>query len=115
VHTQRKVSVHEQREEGGTKMAAPMRADRKSNRLGLRLSGAQNAVLRAASEVEGTTVSDFVLRHATRAAEDTLADRRLFVLAEREWALFNALLERPETEVPKLRELMTAPSVFDEE
>src|SRR3954453_9924640 len=95
-------------------MATP-RAVRKSDRLGLRLSAAQSAVLRAASEAEGTAVTDFVLRSAMRAAEASLAGRRAFVIDEERWAELSAALDRPPAEVPGLRELLDSPSVFDEE
>jgi uncharacterized protein (DUF1778 family) len=95
-------------------MATP-RAVRKSDRLGLRLSAAQSALLRAASEAEGTTVTDFVLRSAMRAAETSLADRRVFVRDEETWAELTSMLERRPAEVPGLRELLESPSVFDEE
>jgi uncharacterized protein (DUF1778 family) len=97
-------------------MAAPRRDDdqRKSQRLGLRTSEAQRALLVAASQAEGTTVSDFVLRHATRAAEDVLADRRVFVVSSEVWDRFTAALDRPAADVPGLAELMNTPTVLDE-
>lgn len=97
-------------------MAAPMRdeSQRKSERLGLRTSEAQRALLVAASQAEGTTVSDFVLRHATRAAEDVLADRRVFMVSTEVWDRFTAALDRPAADVPGLVELMNTPTVLDE-
>lgn len=86
---------------------------RKGDRLGLRATESQRELLRAASQVEGTTVSEFVLRHATRAAENVLADRRMFILPAPTWDEFSSILERPEQEVPKLRELMQSPTVLD--
>jgi uncharacterized protein (DUF1778 family) len=87
---------------------------RKSERLGLRASESQRALLAAASRVEGTTVSDFVLRHATRAAEDVLADRRVFLASEELWQRFSAALDRPAADVPGLDELMNTPTILDE-
>ncbi len=97
-------------------MAAPMRDDsqRKSQRLGLRTSEAQRALLVAASQAEGTTVSDFVLRHATRAAEDVLADRRVFMVSGDVWDRFSAALDRPAADVQGLSELMNTPTVLDD-
>ncbi len=91
-----------------------VREAKKTERLGLRVSASQNAILRAASEAEGTSVTDFVLRYALRAAEDGLADRRLFVLSSDRFDSFAARLELPATEIPKLRDLMTSPTVLDE-
>ena len=97
-------------------MAAPIRDDspRKSQRLGLRTSEAQRALLVAASQAEGTTVSDFVLRHATRAAQNVLADRRVFMVSGEVWDRFAAALDRPAEDVAGLAELMNAPTVLDE-
>lgn len=82
----------------------------KTERLGLRVTADQRSLLEAASQAEGATVTEFVLEHATRAAEDVLADRRVFTLDERRWTQFAALLDRPAAEVPGLRELMLDPS-----
>jgi uncharacterized protein (DUF1778 family) len=43
----------------------------------------------------GDTVSGFVLRAATEAAADILADRRTFVLDEQAWQVFDQALSRP--------------------
>lgn len=97
-------------------MATPMRDTnaRKSQRLGLRTSESQRALLVAASQAEGTTVSDFVLRHATRAAEDVLADRRVFMVSGEVWDRFSTALDRSAADVPGLNELMNTPTVLDE-
>lgn len=98
-------------------MAAPMRDEgqRKSERLGLRTSEAQRALLVAASRVEGTTVSDFVLRHATRAAEDVLADRRVFMVSAEVWDRFSAALDRPARDVEGLDDLVNTPTILDDD
>jgi uncharacterized protein (DUF1778 family) len=89
-------------------------SQRTSERLGLRASESQRALLLAASRVEGTTFSDFVLRHATRAAEDVLADRRVFMVSAEVWNRFSAALDRPAADVPGLDELMNTPTILDE-
>lgn len=101
---------------GGSDVAAPVRDEigRKSGRLGLRASESQRSLLVAASQAEGTTVSDFVLRHATRAAEEVLADRRVFMLSSEVWTRFTDALEKPAKDVPGLDELMKTPTVLDE-
>jgi uncharacterized protein (DUF1778 family) len=89
-------------------------AGRKSSRLGLRASEGQRSLLVAASEAEGTTVSDFVLRHATRAAGEVLADRRAFMLSSEVWDRFADSLDKPAKNVPGLDGLMKTPTVLDE-
>jgi uncharacterized protein (DUF1778 family) len=86
----------------------------KNGRLGLRINDRQRSILAAASRAEGTTISEFVLKYATRAAEDVLADRRAFVLAESQWTAFTDVLDRPPRDLPRLRELLDAPTVLDE-
>ena len=94
---------------------APQESPRKNERIGLRASEQQRALLLAASQAEGTTVSDFILRHATRAAEDVLADRRVFMVATDVWNRFAKVLERPATEVAGLNDLMAKPTVLDQD
>lgn len=86
----------------------------KSERLAVRISPEQRSLLSAASRAQETTITGFVLTAATRAAEDALADRRRFVLAEPEWAAFIAALDRPPRQFPRLRRLLATPSVLDE-
>ncbi|HEX8005429.1 MAG TPA: DUF1778 domain-containing protein [Trebonia sp.] len=85
----------------------------KDERLHLRVDPEQKALLEAASHAAGDTLSGFVLRAATEAAADVLADRRVFVLEEQAWQVFDQALSRPAAEVPGLRELLSAPTVLD--
>jgi uncharacterized protein (DUF1778 family) len=87
----------------------------KAERLHLRVEPAQKALLEAASHAAGDTISGFVLRAATEAAAGILADRRMFVLDEHAWQVFDQALSRPAAEVPGLRELLSAPTVLDQD
>jgi len=78
----------------------------KSGRLGLRTNDWQRSILAAASRAEGATVSEFVLKYATRAAEEVLADRRAFVLSEPQWSAFTDALDRPPRSFLRLRNVM---------
>jgi uncharacterized protein (DUF1778 family) len=86
----------------------------KAERLHLRVDPEQKALLEAASRAAGDTVSGFVLRAATEAAADILADRRTFVLDEQAWQVFDQALSRPAADVPGLRELLSMPTVLDQ-
>ena len=97
-----------------TSGSTPRDPARKVGRFNLRLSPDQETLLRAASDATQTTISDFVLRSATRAAEDALADKRVFVLETVAWEELAAALERPAADISGLRELMTAPSILQE-
>ena len=87
----------------------------KDERLHLRVDPEQKALLEAASRAAGDTLSGFVLRVATEAAADVLADRRMFVLNEQAWQAFDQALSRPAGEVPGLRELLSGPTVLDQD
>jgi uncharacterized protein (DUF1778 family) len=78
----------------------------KTGRLGLRTNDWQRSILAAASGAEGSTVSEFVLKYATRAAEEVLADRRAFVLSEPQWSAFTDALDRPPRSFLRLRNVM---------
>ncbi len=86
----------------------------KAERLHLRVGPEAKALLEAASRAAGDTLSGFVLRAATEAATEILADRRVFVLDENAWQIFDQALSRPATEVPGLSELLSAPTVLDQ-
>lgn len=85
----------------------------KSERLNLRLTAAQDAVLRRAADARGEAVSEYVLRHAVEAAETDLADRRVFVLDDEAWRRLQDALDRPPRPAARLRRLLSEPSVLD--
>jgi uncharacterized protein (DUF1778 family) len=55
-----------------------------------------------------------VLKAATEAAADVLADRRVFVLDQGGWQVFDEALARPAGDVAGLRELLDGPTVLDD-
>lgn len=83
-----------------------MPASHKNRRLNLRVSRAQNELIRdAAREVDQTT-SAFVLTSVLASAENVLADRVRFRLDERRWREFTRALDRPARSIPQLRRLL---------
>lgn len=86
----------------------------KAERLHLRIDPRQKALLAAASAASGDSVSTFVLSAATEAAASVLADRRVFVLDDSSWQIFDQALARPARDVPGLRELLGTATVLDE-
>ena len=91
----------------------PASAGPKSERIALRVSSAQRVLLDEACRAEETSLSEFVLHAATRRAEDVLADRRRFLLSTEAWKAFVELLDRPAVEKPRLRHLMSTPSILE--
>jgi uncharacterized protein (DUF1778 family) len=85
----------------------------KTERLNLRLTPAQDAVLRTAAEARGESTSDYVLRHAVEAAESDLADRRVFVVDDAAWNELQALVSaQPGLPLP-MAKLLSDPSVLE--
>jgi uncharacterized protein (DUF1778 family) len=54
-----------------------------------------------------------VLESALARAAETLPDRQRFGLDAKRWAEFQAALDRPATAAPRLKRLLTKPSVFE--
>jgi uncharacterized protein (DUF1778 family) len=74
--------------------------------INLRASRKQKALIDQAAEALGRSRSDFMLDTACREAEAVLLDRRYFVLSERAFRRFSAMLDRPPKSNPKLRRLL---------
>ena len=82
----------------------------RSARLGLRATPEQEVVLRRAAEVAHKSLTDFILDSACAAAEQTLLDQRLFLVAGSQYQALLELLERPEQDNPGLARLFARPS-----
>ncbi|MBN7329263.1 DUF1778 domain-containing protein [Mycobacteroides abscessus] len=85
----------------------------KSGRWHLRVTAAQDAVVRRVLDVTGESLNDYVVRHAVQAAEADLADRRVFVLDDAAWTDLQALLDRPPSPKPELARLLANPSILE--
>lgn len=99
-----------------TKQRSATRSQRsvtRTERVALRTTSDQHDLLVAASQSTGVSLSEFVLSHATRAAEGVLADRRTFTLGRNAWSEFLAALDRPAQDVQGLRDLLGGPNVLD--
>ena len=69
----------------------------KTERVAIRLTSEQNALIRRAAEVEGTDLTNFTVTATLAHAREVLADRRLFILDDAAWQEFLAVLDRPVT------------------
>ena len=87
----------------------------KTERVAVRLTSEQNALIRRAAEVEGTDLTSFTVTATLAHAREVLADRRLFILDDAAWQEFLAVLDRPVTPKPRLERLFSEPSPFDTE
>ena len=84
----------------------------KTRRLDLRLTEEQDALIRRAAEQDARSISDFVLSAATLEAQRRLADQRLFLMDDEQYARFEEILQASPTDDPKLRKLFERPSPF---
>ena len=90
-------------------MSARAQSSQKTERINLRASERQEALLRQAAEAADTSMSDFILSSAVVQAERVLADRRWFVATEEQFDEFVRLLDAP-MDMPKLAALFARES-----
>lgn len=79
---------------------------RRTEKLDVRLTLRAKQTIAAAAEVSQRSVSDFVLQSALERAEETLADRRVFLLDDKQWTAFQAALDAPPRSLPGLKRLL---------
>jgi len=84
----------------------------RDQRLNVRASANQALLIRRAAAVLDKSMTEFLLESATSRAEQVLADRRWFMLDDDSWERFQALLDGPVEDMPRLRALLAEPSVF---
>ncbi len=84
----------------------------KDERLALRMTHLQKQLIERAAKIRGSSVSDFSVMATVDRAEQVLLDQTDLVLDEAAWQVFNEALNHPAQVMPKLRDMMTQPSVF---
>lgn len=92
---------------------APTRDETKDGRLHMRLSSADNGLIRQAAEAEHVSLSEFVIRSARSEAVRVLADRTSAVIAASDWDAIEARLVQPGEVKPGLARLFAKPSPFE--
>ena len=85
----------------------------RTEKLDLRLSADAKRILQSAASASRRSVSEFVLESALARAEEVLPDRRHFTLNAEQWAAFQAALDAPPRNLPRMRRLLAEPSVFE--
>lgn len=85
----------------------------KTGRWHLRVTAAQDSVVRQVLEATGESLNEYVVRHAVQAAEADLADRQVFALDDDAWNDLQALLDRPPNPKPELAQLLANPSILE--
>jgi len=91
-----------------------MEATTKKGRWSVRVTPAQDAVVRRVLEETGESLNDYIVRSTVHAAETDLADRRVFVADDASWSELQVLLDAPPVLKPELAKLLSAPSVLEQ-
>jgi len=81
--------------------------------INIRAKRVQRDLIDQAAELLGKSRSDFMLETSCRAAEDVLLDQRVFVLDSEAVARFQALLDAPPTDNPRLRALLATKAPWE--
>jgi len=95
-----------------TRQVAAARAT-KSQRIEVRATERQEAVLRQAAVATDRTMTDFILASAVEQAERILAERRWFTGSQEQYDEFLRLLDEPLASTEKFEKLWSRPSPFD--
>ncbi len=85
----------------------------RTEKLDLRLTRQAKHALKAAAAVSHRSVSEFVLESALTRADEMLAGRRSVGLNAEQWRAFQAALDAPPRELPRLERLLKEPGFFD--
>lgn len=86
---------------------------RRSKRFNIRATASEHELIRTVAEMQGVSITDFILESARSQAEQLLADQKHFVVSEKEWRKFVEALDRPAQVKPNLRKLLTEKSVLE--
>lgn len=81
--------------------------------LQLRVSSQQKDILSQAAKLLRTTLSNFVLANAYKAAQQVLTDQIHFTLSPEQWNSFCQALDQPARDIPALKALLEEPGVLD--
>lgn len=92
--------------------AMAMKAERRDERLHLRLSPTDDRLIRAAAEASHLTITEFVVQAARASAAETLADRDHVVLDAKTWDALERRVSRKGRRNAKTAELFERPSPF---
>jgi uncharacterized protein (DUF1778 family) len=77
------------------------------------MTPAAKRTLMQAATAANKTLTEFLLDSGLRAAFETLADRRTFVLDDESWQAFVSELDRPPADNPRLRQLLRRKPAWD--
>ena len=86
---------------------------KRTERLNVRVTEAQARLIRMAAKETRADMSSFLVESACLRAEEALASQQHLVYNAEQWRAFVAALDRPTREKPRLRKLLSEPSVLE--
>ena len=88
-------------------------AENKLARIEVQTTQSTKALFEQAAVSSGKTVTEFLIEAGIDAAENALADQRVFRLDEQRWQAFQDILNRPVADKPRLARLLAERSVLE--
>ncbi|WP_295433576.1 DUF1778 domain-containing protein [uncultured Thiodictyon sp.] len=85
----------------------------RSERIDIRATPSAKRALLDAANASRKTVSEFLLDSGLEKAAEIMAERRLFLLDDEQWAAFLAALDAPPQPMPRLERLFAEPSAVE--
>jgi uncharacterized protein (DUF1778 family) len=85
----------------------------RTERLNVRVTEGQAKLIRQAAKETRVNVSNFLIESACLRAEEALASQQHFVYSPEQWRSFLAMLDRPAQDKPRLKKLLTEPSILE--
>jgi len=95
-------------------VCVPARTENRDERLQLRLSPTDDALIRAAAAAANVSLTEFVLQATRASAARTLADRDHVVLDAATWDALEARVGRRGRRRKKTAELFQRPALFED-
>lgn len=96
-------------------MPATDEMDKRTDRVNFRITPRERALIRAAARVRDVKEARYLVESACKQAEMDLADRRHFTLTAKKMEAFLTALDRPVQKKPRLRRLLSEPSILEGE
>jgi uncharacterized protein (DUF1778 family) len=94
-------------------MAHMIPQEPRNRRINLRATPYQEKLIRAGAVRRGESLSDFILQSACAKAEEAISDQMHFIASEAQWKALTKALDAPPRVLPKLKRLLSKPSLAE--
>ena len=85
----------------------------KTDRIDLRVSPSQKALIASAARASQKDVSQFIIESVIRQAEETILDQRLFILSDEDFRELERELKQPAVENPTFNKYLNAKAPWE--